>query len=395
MRRTDTHRHLFSKPVRSLTSVAVAVAAIVVLQMVLRSAPDLPTEKSTDDIRHDRAVVFGGRMADKSATTAVMQVEALPRLPLPAVALSADTQALVDRNGIEWARQLLLQQAMEAAARSDDNSMAGLLAELGELSLIEADIDTAEMYLEESLDLFRQQQNELAQAGVYMQLGRLHLLTRQRARVASNAYDQLLISRWKISNGLFYDAEADLLLVADNNLKLQRYGAAASTYETLYRGYLQEGDLYQAQTSGIEAIKLYASSGRMFDAQRLQKKMITEGIDETVFRTLAPELERLREEFNHSVKALGVARDQAQLYNQLQARGDVVNAWRFRQQAHQALNRASKRAQYRSQPDVLAELYRSNRSKTNARQSLSKAKALFYEYGFETDVLQRLQDKVY
>lgn len=390
MARLQPHRHLFSKPVRSLASVAVAAAVIGALHFLFQSSADSESPESEHSLNSQALATV-----DAPEPPIMQQVETLPRLPLPAMALSADTQSLLDRGGIEWTREMLLNQAVDAVAAEDDHTLAILLAELGELSLIEADIDTAEMYLAEALDLFGQQENEVAEAGVYMQLGRLHLLTRQRARVASNAYDTLLVSRWKISHGQFYSAEQDLLQVAQNNLQLQRYGAAASTYATLYRGYHEAGDTFQAQQSGIEAIKLYASSGRMFDAKALQEKMIDQGVSPSVFEALAPELEALVKDFDNSVKALGSARDQEQLYNQLQARGDVVNAWRFRQQAHASMAKASKRAQYRSQPDVLAELYRSNRSMKDAHRSLSKANELFYEYGFDTTTLQSLQRQIY
>lgn len=384
------HKYALPKPVRSLLSALVAFAVIVLMHTFLSPAPD-----SEDDVAPASVVLSADVPAENLSVVMKQQVESLPLLPLPARALSPETQDLLDIGGIEWTRRQLLEIATQAVSNSEDQALAGVLAELGELSLIEADIDTAEVYLAEALDLFVQQENEVAEAGVYMQMGRLHLLARQRARVASNAYDTLLVSRWKISHGQFYAAEADLLRVADNNLQLQRVGAAASTFETLYRGYHSVGERYRAQAAGIEAIKLYASSGRVFDARALQKKMIEHGIDSAVFTALAPELERLKQEFEDSVQALGTARDQELLYNQLQARGDVVNAWRFRQQAHASLAKASKRAQYRSQPDVLAELYRSNRSIENAELSLVKAAELYDEYGFDTSNLKRLKREIY
>lgn len=384
------HQYALSRTTRSVFSAGLAIVAIALLHFTF--TPSADRSSVSPEARSDSSIDPAPGNVEVHGR---QEIETLPRLPLPAMALSADTQTLVDSGGIEWTRQLLLERATEAVIGEDDNLLAGILAELGELSLIEADIDTAEMYLSEALDLFVQLENEVAEAGVYMQMGRLHLHARQRARVASSAYDTLLVSRWRISHGQFYQAEADLLRVADNNLRLQRYGAAASTYQTLYRGYLEVGDTYQAQVSGIEAIKLYASSGRMFDAQALQQKMINQGIDQKVFEALAPELARLKQDFENSVRALGAARDQEQLYNQLQARGDVVNAWRFRQQSHATLAKASKRAQYRSQPDVLAELYRSNKSMKDAHQSLSKASELFYEYGFDTSDLQNLQREIY
>jgi len=90
------------------------------------------------------------------------------------------------------------------------------------------------------------------------------------------------------------------------------------------------------------------------------------------------------------VQAIGAARDYAQLYNQLLARGDALQAWRFRQQAEQSLANVSKRAQYRRQPDVLVQLYRSNRNMDSALTSLQKANAVYSRYG-STEGVQRSQ----
>lgn len=333
------------------------------------------------------AVVTAEKAATRNARSSVLN---MPTLTLP-----DDVAALVELGDFQRARELLLARATEAVAEEDDATLAITLAELGEVSILEADIDTAEVYLTEALEVFQQLDDEVAQASVYMQFGRLHLLSRQRARLASSAYDSLLIARWKISKGQFYSAESDLYRVAESNLSLKRFGAAASAYETLFRGYVEVGNQYQAEQAGIEAIKLHASAGRMFDVEALQQRMLAQGVSESVIEALAPEIKILTNEFENSVKAIGTARDQALLYNQLQVRGDIVNAWRFRQQASASLAKATERAQYRSQPDVLAELYRSNSSMDNARDSLHKARELYRQYGIDTTNLQDLQTQIY
>ncbi len=384
----------FSQLVRSLAAALCAIALISAFHFwstafFQHESVDatLASASVTQQTKSPFTVVAG----DRSAARKAME----PVLSMPVVALSADVQALIELNKFQRARALLLNQASDAVAAGDDKSLAATLSELGEVSLLEEDIDTAEVYLAEALEVFEQLDDEVAQASVYMQFGRLHLLSRQRARLASGAYDSLLIARWKIAHGQFYSAEADLYRVAESNLGLKRFGAAASAYETLYRGYMKVGDHYQAQVAGVEAIKLHTSAGRMFDAEAMQQRMRNQGISESVFDALAPELDALTSEFENSVKAIGVARDQALLYNQLQARGDVVNAWRFREQANASLAKASKRAQYRSQPDVLAELYRSNASMNSARDSLLKAQRLYQQYDIDTSNLQELQTQIY
>lgn len=310
-------------------------------------------------------------------------------------ALPEEIQLLVRDGKYTRAKNRLLQLASLAVESENHKQLAEILSHLGEVALLQNDMDTAEVYLAEALDLFNQTNNEIAAAGVYQQLGRLHLIARQRARLASAAYDTLLVARWKISQGQFYSAETDLRRAAENNLSLNRFGAAASAYETLYKGYNREGNDYQAQLAGIEAVKLHASSGRTFDAEAILNNMHLSGLNESDFTELKAEITVLNQEFEQSVLAMGTARDQAQLYNQLQARGDVVNAWRFRRKAGASLAKASTRAQYRRQPDVLVALYKSNFSMENAKVSLQRAQEVYQRHGIDTQELQYLQEQIF
>lgn len=303
--------------------------------------------------------------------------------------------ALIERGDYKQAQKLLLAQASAAVARSDDAALATVLSHLGELALLQSDIDTAEVYLAEALDLINQTGDEVAAAGIYVQMGRLHLQARRRARLASDAYDTLLVARWKISHGQFYKIESELRRAAENNLSLNRFGAAASVYETLFKGYSKDGNLAQAQSAGAEAVKLLAASGRKFDAEALVETMRQHGFSDDVFTELQAEIAQLSQEFNNSVQALGAARNYALLYNQLQARGDVVNAWRFRQLAGASQAKASMRAQYSRQPDVLVELYRSNTSMENAKNTLLKAQEVYQRHGMDTEVLKFLQEQIF
>ncbi len=310
-------------------------------------------------------------------------------------AFPVEIQTLVDNGRFTRAKNKLLQLASTAVESEEYQELAELLTHLAEIALLQTNLDTAEVYLTEALDLFNQNNNEIAAAGVYQQFGRLHLIVRARARLASSAYDTLLIARGKISRGEFYSAESALRRAAEDNLSLHRYGAAASAYETLYSGYSREGDHYQAQLAGIEAVKLHASSGRTFDAKVILNKMQQSGLSESDFHDLKAEISLLNQEFKQSVLALGAARDQAQLYNQLQAKGDVVNAWRFRQQADASQAKASTRAQYRSQPDVLVELYKSNFSMNSAKASLQRAQEVYQRHGIDTREVQLLQKQIF
>jgi hypothetical protein len=314
-----------------------------------------------------------------------------------AITFSPDVAELVEARKYNHAKKRLLELASLAVESDDQPALARALAELGELAIAQTDIDAAELYLAEALDVYQQLGDEVSTAGVFMQFGRLHLLERERARQASDAYDQLLVARWKISHNQFEQAEQKLQQIADTNLQLNRYGAAASAYETLFRGYAETSQFEQAQQAGLEAARLHAASGRAFKARAMLNQMIDVGISQTVFEGFEQEITRLTQEYEDSVNAIAVARDQEQLYNQLLARGDVVQAWRFREKAGQSRAKATSRAQYRRQPDVLVELYRSNNSMENARVSLERAREMYLRHGLETRAQQsvELQSRIY
>ena len=314
-----------------------------------------------------------------------------------AITFSPDVAELVKARKYNHAKKRLLELASLAVESDDQPALARALAELGELAIAQTDIDAAELYLAEALDVYQQLGDEVSTAGVFMQFGRLHLLERERARQASDAYDQLLVARWKISHNQFEQAEQKLQQIADTNLQLNRYGAAASAYETLFRGYAETSQFEQAQQAGLEAARLHAASGRAFKARAMLNQMIDVGISQTVFEGFEQEITRLMQEYEDSVNAIAVARDQEQLYNQLLARGDVVQAWRFREKAGQSRAKATSRAQYRRQPDVLVELYRSNNSMENARVSLERAREMYLRHGLETRAQQsvELQSRIY
>ncbi len=327
--------------------------------------------------------------------------EALALAPVPEVdghlELPADIAALLADGQNDRARNELLQQALAAVEAEDQAALARVLAMLGLVSLAESDTDEAEVYLGEALAFFYELDDELGAANVYMQMGRLHLIERQRARRASDAYDSLLIARWKISHGQFYQAEPDLLEVVQSSMALKRYGAAASAWRTLYRGYDSVLDSYNRDNAGREAVRLHAASGQLHEAQAMLATMRSSGADENMLAEIDAEIVELYAEFEASVQKIGAARDYDLLYNQLQAKGDVVSAWRFRMQADTSLADAGSRALYRRQPDVLVELYKSNNSMDRATESLKRAKAVFSRYGMQDMVDQSnvLRERIY
>ncbi len=311
--------------------------------------------------------------------------------------LSSEIESLSRAGRFERAKEKLLDRALDAVSASDNNALAFQLSELGELALLQGDTGMAEVYLQEALELYEEYGNELEVAGIHLQKGRLHLFLRQRARRASDAYDQLLIARWNIHHGFFAEAEGTLRKIVDDNLALNRYGAAASAYETLFSGYSKDALFEQAHRAGIDAIKLYAAAGNEPQVNRVLGLLKQQGFSDFESDQLSVEISQLYGEYEASVQAIGAARDYALLYNQLSSKGDALQAWRFRKQAEQSLANASKRAQYRRQPDVLVELYRSNWSIDSAKNSLQKASAVYSRYGLDEDVQRskKLREQIY
>jgi len=323
------------------------------------------------------------------------QIEELISATKPA--LSSDIESLSKEGNFQRAKDKLLDRALVAVADADDQALAFQLSELGELALLQGDLGMAEVYLQEALELYEETGDEVKLAGIHIQKGRLHLFSRQRARVASDAYDQLLIARWKISKGRFSEAESPLRQIVADNLELHRYGAAASAYETLFSGYVKDSLIEQGHSAGVDAVKLYAASGNKPQVNRLLGLLKQQGFSDFESDQLSVEVEQFYREYEASVQAIGAARDYAQLYNQLSSKGDALQAWRFRKQAEQSLANATKRAQYRRQPDVLVELYRSNWSMESARVSLQKAREVYTRYGMDDGVQrsQQLREQIY
>jgi len=310
---------------------------------------------------------------------------------------SADVASLIAAGDFARAKKRLLELASYATDEGDQALLARLLAELGEVALAQGDTDAAGLYLAESLDVYEQLGDEVSAAGVYTLIGRLHLLERKRAREASHAYDQLLIARWRISHDQFTQAEQALKQIVITNLDLNRFGAAASAYETLFSGYSKEQQFDKAENAGIEAVRLLAASGRRYQANTMLARMRDLGISESVYIELEAEIAQLTREFDDNANAIAVARALKQLYNQLMARGDVIQAWRFREKAEQTLARVNSRARYRRQSDVLVELYRSNDSKRSARASLQHAREVFLRHGLNSQAqhAENLQAEIF
>lgn len=330
--------------------------------------------------------------------TEAAAVAKLAATPLPTVVkMPTDIALLMARGDHEQARAALMAMAQHAVAGADTQQLAEALTLLGMSALEEPNLDAAQLFFEEALEVYREREDDVGAAHVYMQIGRLHFIVRQRARNAAAAYDDLLIARWNISQGGYYEAEAGLRQSIEDNLALNRFGAAASAYESLIRVYTGIGDTFQAEEASLSAIRLHAASGQHHRAEQLLATLRRQGIDAGREYEINEQMQALNAEFEASVHQIARARDYRTLFNHYMAKGDRERAWRFRMLANQSLSGVSKRAMYRRQPDVLVQLYDSNNSMALARQSLAKASHVFEQTGMHeiTEQIRRIEREIY
>ena len=310
--------------------------------------------------------------------------------------LSAELAALLREQQYDSVRERLLQIAAQAISDNDKNMLGNVLSLLGQVAIEERDLDTAEVFLLESLDVYEKQADKVGSAQVFMQLGRVHLISRQLARTAGNAYDRLLVARWQLSHGQYALAEQNLTGIIEDNLSINRFGAAASAYSSLARVYAQYGAVYNEQQAAIEAARLFASSGQIRRAKANLAHLEQSGVEQWRLGEVEREIDQSYIEFQNSVEQIERARDYRQLYNHYRSQGDEQRAWKFRLLASKTLRNVSKRAMYHRQPDVLALLYVSNDAKERARNYFDIAKQTFDNKGLEelSTQTKRLKDQI-
>ena len=310
--------------------------------------------------------------------------------------LSEELAALLREKQYDLVREQLLQIAAQAIADNDKNMLGNALSLLGQVAIEEQDLDTAEVYLLESLDVYEQQADKVGSAQVFMQLGRVHLHSRQLARTAGDAYDRLLVARWQLSHGQYALAEHNLTGIIEDNLSINRFGAAASAYSSLARVYAQYGATYNEQQAAVEAARLFAASGQIGRAKANLAHLEQSGVERWRLSEVETEIHQNFAEFQNSVEQIERARDYRQLYNHYQSQGDEQRAWKFRILASKTLRNVSKRAMYHRQPDVLALLYVSNDAKERARNYFDAAMQTFDSKGLKelSTQTKRLKDQI-
>ena len=311
--------------------------------------------------------------------------------------IEARLQARWPESSLEQIDDELLLQASDAVAAQDEHLLADSMTLLGANALRQLDLDSANVYLEEALSVFEEINDTMGIANVEMLRAEINLQKRERARRAAHAYDTAQLAGWKIAKGYFHEAIDELNHVIDENLALDRFGAAAGAYQSLYKGYQKHGQIFEAQQAGIEIVKLHASSGRVLESEAMLRQLQQDGLDTATSAELQRQSLELHQEYQHSVKQISRANDYQQLYHHFIHAGDPVRAWQFRLKSQNSLQGVSRRAMHRRQTGVLALLYTSNDHMKNAERSLNRAGQLYTHHN-ESDLSatsRQMKERIY
>ena len=365
----------------SSTFVQTLVLMLCALWLVLHQLQN-PPPANTDARFNEKTIPEEQAMLEVNKTAANISTQ-IDQLDLQSTALEIEIQKLLDQGQFKQARTRLLEIAAEAAEQGDEEKLGNILLLLGGVAIDEQEINTAEMLLYEALDIATRRGDPMAIGRSYQQLGRLNIKTRALARYAGEAYDKLWLARNEIFRGEFRDAQENLKSVIESNLKIRRYGAAASALETMADFHYRFSDIYQAEQAGIEAAKLYASGGQISRAQAVLEKLQQEGMSEDQQLALRDEIFDLRQQHEDDNAYAAQARDLQMMYHYHMQNGDQARAWEMRIRASETLAKTSDRSMFQRQAEVMAILYSSNFAMDRARHYLDQAGQLFSDQGAE------------
>ena len=295
-----------------------------------------------------------------------------PTYPLPG--FIAEQMPVGSDNAI---KEDLIQRAANAVQADDRHALASALALLGAASLSENNLSSSRVYLGEALAVYEEENDALGIGSVELLRSRVETVARENARDASSANEVMHIAAWMIVKQRFYESEKPIESAIEENLRLNRYGAAAAGYEMLERGYRSVGDAQQADAAAKEALLLHASSGRTLKAKEILAELRENFLSRQEFEQLERDIVSHESDYEESILQVRRALDYEHLYRRLIDAGDPVQAWAFRQKANESLGLASKRAMHRRQTGIVAVLFNSNDNIRAARDSLDRARAMF------------------
>ena len=316
--------------------------------------------------------------------------EQMQRLNLYDHELEFRIQGLLDDGQFKQARTLLLELAAQAAEDNNEKQLGDILLLLGGVAIDEQEIISAELLLQEALEIAIRQNDPMAMGRSYQQLGRLNIKTRALARYASEAYDQLWQVRNQIFLGEFRNVESNLQQVIDANVKIKRFGAAAAAQETMADYHYRFHDSYQAEQAGAEAAKLYASSGQLARSNRVIEKLARQGMATEKMQSLNREIDELYQQIQSDSQQMGRAKDLQMLYYYHLRNGDSRSAWKSRIEASRMLAQTSERSMFQRQAEVMAISYTSNFAMERAERYLNQAGELFSGLGAEENAIEAL-----
>ncbi len=291
-------------------------------------------------------------------------------------------------------RAQLIRNTVSAVEAGNRLALAQSLALLGAATLAENDLASSRVYLDEALEVYELEDDQIGIGSVELLRSRVESVARENARDAASAHDVIQISAWMIVKQRFYDAEESIQSAIAENLRLDRYGAAAAGYEMLERGYASVGDTFAAAEAAIQAVRLHAASGRVQQAQTIAQRLQANGLGWAETEQLQRDIDRAAADYTRSVHEIRRAQDYEHLYRRLLAAGDPVQAWQFRAKANDSLALASKRAMHRRQTGIVALLYNSNQNRRAASESLERARAIFSNQS-RNDVLEHIDRAQY
>jgi len=327
----------------------------------------------------------------KISKTVIAGTRADTSIQLNQLNLDKQIQDLIKNSQFKQARVRLLEMAALAVQQDNKKRLGNIMLLLGKVATNEMEFDAAEVYLQEALDIAAQSGDTLTEANTYQQLGKLHIRSRELARIAGNAYENLWHVKNQIYLGEYRFAEDNLRKIIDTSIAIQRYGAAAGAYETLAKFHRRFHNDYQAQNASLEAAKLYASSGQIIRSRQIVSGLEQQGMDPTTLGLMNAEITDLFEQHQNNVEQTSQARDYQMLYRYYNSKGEFERAWKLRILAGKSLARTSARSMYSRQADVLAILYSSNFAMQKAHRYLNQASSLFAIQG-ENDLYASTQD---
>ena len=268
---------------------------------------------------------------------------------------------------------VLYQEIEEALSEGQMIRLGFLLCILGHAAMQAQQMHTAEVYLQESMNVFQDENHEPGIAYVNLQLGYLYARNRVIAMTAGRAYDDLQIGRWYLIHGKPDIALGFILNSIERNNTINRLASVASAYYSLIKLYSDENMVDEARTSLIESLRMFASSGQIRQANAILENYAGSLIGTAEIEQLQNDLNHRNTIFDIQLKQVERARDYQRLYRYYQAQGETSRAWKFRSLANRYLKQVPERVMFYRQPGVLSLLYESNRDADFARKHLMRA----------------------